>query len=94
MQVEEDVQNGDTIQVDISGNGYSSYYSASAILQNTAKQPYDHKQYDKAGAIAAMALVAENLELNNQTFVVIGVRKSKSVTQENEKSWECYYKAY
>lgn len=94
MQVEEDVQNGDTIMVDISGSGYSSYYSASEILRNTAKQPYDHKEYDKAGAIAAMALVAENQELNNQTFTIIGVRKGKSVTQENEKSWECYYKVY
>lgn len=93
-QIEENVKAGDDIRVNIKSGNYSSYYSSSNLLQDCASKPYDNKDYDKAGAISAMALVATSQDLSNQSFIVVGVRKSKSVTQEKEKAWECYYKVY
>lgn len=92
-QFEESVENGDVVSVDVTNNN-SSYYSSNSILNDFASKPYDNKEYDKSAAIAAMALTVSEIDVNNQELVVVGVRKSKSLTQENENSWECYYKIY
>jgi hypothetical protein len=92
-QLEESVENGDVVSVDVT-NKNSSYYSSNSILNDFASKPYDNKEYDKSAAIAAMALTVSEIDVNNQELVIVGVRKSKSLTQENENSWECYYKIY
>lgn len=88
--LEEDVRNGDTIDLDIS-NG-SSYMSSYMILNNYARKRYDDKRYDEAAEIASIALIVDSISYADFDLAVIGVRKRDSVTTENEPAWECWYK--
>ena len=45
----------------------------------------------KSGAISAICLAAQDIKSRTSGVRVIGVEKSYSVTDEEDKAWKCYY---
>ena len=95
-QLEEDVKDGEDVRLDLNKQLYASTYGSTMMLSDYAEKYYDKKNYDASGAVAAMTMVISDVDINsnNNEFIVVGVRKQKSLTNENEASWECYYKVY
>ncbi|MCR5213248.1 MAG: hypothetical protein K6E10_02455 [Eubacterium sp.] len=95
MMLEEDVQNGEEINIDFNSSGYSyngGYYSSyDNILDFYARKYYDKKDYEESGAIASLAMAYYTMSSNTTGIRVIGVKKASGITNENEQSWVCYY---
>ncbi|SEP77315.1 hypothetical protein SAMN02910369_00596 [Lachnospiraceae bacterium NE2001] len=96
-QLEEDVKNGDKIKIDLDSTSYNyaSYSFGYDHLNNDyTKKYYDKKDYDSSGAIASMILAEQTLNTSDCQIIVLGVKESKSKTDQNEKSWDVYYSYY
>ena len=96
-QLKENVKNGDkiTISLDKSSYKYSHYSFGIDYLNNDySKKYYDKKDYAASGAISAMILASQKVESQNLEMLVLGVKESKSKTDQGESSWDVYYSAY
>lgn len=96
-QLKENVKNGDkiTISLDKSSYKYSHYSFGMDYLNNDySKKYYDKKDYAASGAISAMILASQKVESQNLEMLVLGVKESKSKTDQGENSWDVYYSAY
>ena len=96
-QLEENVRNGEKIDIDINSTSYnySSYaFSYDYISRNYTEKYYDKKDYESSAAIAAMQIAEQSRDFSTSQLLVLGVNKSKSRTDQNEQSWDVYYQAY
>jgi hypothetical protein len=97
-QLEENVKDGDKIIINLdssSSSGYGYYSNNKNDLINKYVVPlYKNNDYKKSGAIASMLMTIESEDGFSRDFVIVGVRENKSMTNENENSWECFYKLY
>ena len=93
--VNENIDNGEIFNANISTGSGSNYYSSEYLLSNEARPYYEKKEYEKSGAIASMALVGQAVQGGyGYDAIILGVRKSQSITKENETAWEVYYQTY
>ena len=90
-QMVENVKNGESIDVGFSYN--KSYGYNSDLIEDLAKQEYNNKNYDKAGALAAMGIACSKKNNTSTDVVVIGVKKQDSMTLSHDASWKCYMNA-